>query len=107
MLMNAKGERLVIIKRTSIKLNQAIKRGLIVNNAPYGYINCGNGRNEPTVRIDESKAMVIRKAFELFLQGVLASVKYNWLYAVVMVLIEVEKVVCPKTTSLQEKGLLY
>lgn len=69
MLMNAQVERLVIIERTRTGLNQAMKRGLVVNNAPYGYIKCRSERNEPTVKIDETKAVIIRKAFELFLQG--------------------------------------
>lgn len=69
MLMNAQVERLVIIERTRTGLNLAMKRGYWVNNAPYGYRNYRNNRNEPTLIIDEPKAIAVRKAYEMFLQG--------------------------------------
>lgn len=70
MLMNAQVERLVINERTRTGINQALKRGYWVNNAPYGYINARSNKKEPTLIIDEKKAVAVRKAFELFLLGI-------------------------------------
>lgn len=70
LLMNAQVERMVIIERTRMGLNQASKKGLIVNNAPFGYVNARNEKNQPTVAIDPKRAEMVKLVYQLFINGV-------------------------------------
>lgn len=70
LLMNAQVERMVIIERTKMGTNHANKNGYITNNAPFGYTNIRNDKNQPTVAADPIKSEMVKLIYQLFINGV-------------------------------------
>ena len=68
-LMMAESELHRIRQRTKQGILQAKLNGRAVNKAPYGYINAKDSGNKPTLKIDEDKALVVRKVFSEFITG--------------------------------------
>jgi site-specific DNA recombinase len=66
----ANHELLNIRKRTKQGIRNAISSGRVVNNAPFGYINIRDGQGKPTLKIDEAKAIAVKRIFEQFINGV-------------------------------------
>lgn len=69
MLMGAQMEWLIIKDRTRSGMNTALKSGRFISMAPYGYINKRDEHNKPIIVIDETKAPIIKRMYQLFLQG--------------------------------------
>ena len=69
MLMGAQVEWLIIRDRTRSGINTATKSGRYITTAPFGYINQRDEKNKPIIVIEESKAAVVRRIYEMFLQG--------------------------------------
>ena len=69
MLMGAQVEWLIIKDRTRSGMNTALKSGRFISTAPYGYINQRDSQNKPIIVIDHHKADIIRRMFQMFLQG--------------------------------------
>ena len=66
----ANHELLNIRKRTARGIRNAMESGRVVNNAPFGYINSRDERNMPILKIDDSKAEIVRKIFDQFISGI-------------------------------------
>lgn len=69
MLLNAHHERLVISDRTKTGMRNAMKNGYFISNAPYGYSNAKDFDGKPTLKIIPEEAEVVRKMFEMYLNG--------------------------------------
>lgn len=69
MLMGAQVEWLVIKDRTRAGINTALKSGRYISKAPVGYTNSRDASNKTILLIDEGKALIIKRMFEMFLQG--------------------------------------
>lgn len=67
--MMAEGELHRIRKRTRDGYISASLKGLYVNKAPYGYVNAKDGNGNPTLKIDEEKAAVVRLIFDEYRRG--------------------------------------
>ncbi len=70
MLVGAQVEWLVIKDTTKFGIHQANSKGRWVNTAPIGYLNQRDESKKPILVIDEKRAPVIKKAFEMFVAGV-------------------------------------
>ena len=69
MFVAAEFERRVISDRTSFGTWTAKTKGRYIGKAPIGYKNQRDSENKPIIVVDENKAPLIRKAFELFVSG--------------------------------------
>lgn len=69
MLMGAQVEWLVIKDRTRAGINTALKSGRYISKAPVGYKNSRDASNKTMLLVDDAKAPIIRRMFEMFLQG--------------------------------------
>lgn len=69
MLLGADVELRVIRDRTKFGLVTAASNGRFVATAPIGYKNARDEKNKPIIVVDENKAALIRRVYELFLQG--------------------------------------
>lgn len=69
MLMGAQVEWLIIKDRTRSGRDTALRSGRYITTAPYGYINTRDDRNKPIIVVDHGKAPVIRRMYDMFLQG--------------------------------------
>jgi site-specific DNA recombinase len=69
MLMGAQVEWLIIRDRTQFGRHHALKSGRYITTAPFGYINKRDEQNKPIILVDETKAPVVRKMYEMLLQG--------------------------------------
>jgi site-specific DNA recombinase len=69
LLVGGEYELRVIRERTMFGIHNATKSGRYVNRAPLGYKNSRDDQDKPILIIDESKAVYIRKIFDLFLGG--------------------------------------
>lgn len=69
MLLGAQLEWLIIKDRTKAGINVAQRAGRYISTAPYGYINKRDAIGKPIIVIDEAKAPVIRRAFQMALQS--------------------------------------
>lgn len=69
MLMGAQVEWLIIRDRTQFGRHHALKSGRYITTAPFGYINKRDEQNKPIIVVDEVKAPVVRKMFQMLLEG--------------------------------------
>lgn len=69
-LTSGQFERLVIQERTKFGIHHANKQGRYVNNAPFGYKNARDEKNNPILVVDIARANLIRQVFARFLEGV-------------------------------------
>ncbi len=69
MLMGAQVEWLIIKDRTNAGINTAQKAGRFINHAPFGYKNERDDQGKPIIVIDSEKAIIIRRIYQLFLEG--------------------------------------
>jgi site-specific DNA recombinase len=68
-LMMAESELHNIRKNTRNGMIQAALNGRYSSMAPYGYKNTRDAQDKPLLEIDETKAVVVRKIFRLWLDG--------------------------------------
>lgn len=68
-LTGAQTEWLIIRDRTKFGINTAQKSGRYLNKAPFGYLNQRDANNKSIIVIDELKAPIIRRMYNLFIQG--------------------------------------
>ncbi len=69
MLMGAQVEWLIIRQRTRQGIRTGLKAGRYFTGAPFGYINMRDAQNKPIIVIDEARAPVIRRMYEMQLQA--------------------------------------
>src|SRR5690606_27628538 len=69
MLLQAHVERLIIKDRTLFGMQKAKKDGRYLGKAPYGYKNARDAFKKPVLEIVSHEADIIRKVFNLFLEG--------------------------------------
>lgn len=69
MLVAAEFELHVIRDRTKFGIHQALASGRFINKAPFGYKNIRDSKNKPALIIDENKAAVIKKIFQMYMDG--------------------------------------
>jgi site-specific DNA recombinase len=69
MLLNAHSERLVIRDRTIFGQRKARNGGRYLGIAPYGYKNERDNEKKPIITIDEVKANIVRKIFDMYLEN--------------------------------------
>jgi site-specific DNA recombinase len=70
MLVNAEFELHVIRDRTRFGMHHALTSGRYVSKAPIGYKNTRDEHNKPLIVVDETKAHVIRKIFQQYMNDV-------------------------------------
>jgi site-specific DNA recombinase len=68
-LTNAQVEWMIIRDRTRFGNHYAAKAGRYINMAPVGYKNARDESNKPIIIIDEAKAPIIRRMYQMLLQG--------------------------------------
>lgn len=69
MLMGAQLEWMIIKDRTKAGINTAQKAGRYICSAPFGYVNKRDEQNKPIIVVDPVKAMVVRRMYQMFLEG--------------------------------------
>lgn len=68
-LTSGQFERLVIQDRTKFGIHHANKQGRYVSTAPFGYKNARDEKDKPILILEPDRASLIKKVFDLFLQG--------------------------------------
>ena len=69
LLLNGNNELNIIKERTKAGLHQGAKMGRFLHMAPFGYKNARDGNNKPIIVVNEDKAAIVRRCFQLFLSG--------------------------------------
>ncbi len=69
MLMGAQVEWLIIKDRTKQGNYNAASAGRYLTTAPVGYVNKRDEQNKPIIEIDQVRAPVIRRMFQMFIEG--------------------------------------
>ncbi|HYD21849.1 MAG TPA: recombinase family protein, partial [Flavipsychrobacter sp.] len=69
MLLFADNELQVIKERTRMGMYQAARQGRYLHAAPFGYKNTRDAQNLPIIVVDEERAFIVKKAFQLAVAG--------------------------------------
>jgi site-specific DNA recombinase len=69
MLVQAEFELRVIRDRTNFGIRQARKEGRWINRAPFGYVNARDEKDKPILLLDQDRAIIVKKIFDLFSKG--------------------------------------
>lgn len=68
-LVHAEFERNVISDRVKTGMNQAMRNGRYLHQAPFGYLNSRDEMDRPLIIVDETKREIIRMIFNRYIAG--------------------------------------